>query len=218
MVDAIILAAGSGTRLGTPKALARVGDRTLVEIVVETCARSMVDEVVVVTGARAEEVERLSAAAGRRHPDVPVRCVRNARWSRGRTGSLQIGWREVPVTAHVLVFPVDHPSVSLVTLDSLLGVFGYAAAQPRVVVPVVSCGPDGGPEGARRRGHPILLGASVREEVLAMGEDEPLRDLVHREVVLEVPVDDLGILLNVDVPADLERAAELLSADGAGQD
>ena len=52
----------------------------------------------------------------------------------------------LPAAASVLVFPVDHPAVRLVTLDALLGVYGYAAAAPDVMVPIVQEGES------RRRG------------------------------------------------------------------
>ncbi len=200
MVSAVVLAAGSGTRLGIPKALAHLEGLTLVELVVETCVRALVDEVVVVTGARAEEVERLVAVRAARSTDVPLRAVRNRRWSQGRMGSVQAGWKACPPGAHALIFPVDHPAVSASTVETLLGTFGHATGQPRVVVPTV-----GTPEG-HRRGHPILLAAALREEALECAEAAPLHDLVRRHPVLEVPVDDEGIIINVDTPQDLERA------------
>lgn len=199
MICAVVLAAGGGERFGMPKALAEIDGRSLAEIGATTCASAPLDEVIVVTGARSSDVaERMARVRG-----APVRCVENAAWRDGRTGSLQAGW---PEGAHALVFPVDHPAVRLVTLDALIGVFGYAAASPDVVVPAIER------EGARRRGHPILLASRLRPEVMALGPDQPLRDLVRAREVLEVPVDDEGILLDVDLPADLARAAALVRA------
>jgi molybdenum cofactor cytidylyltransferase len=197
VIVAVVLAAGAGERFGGPKALAEIDGRSLAEIAATTCASAPLDEVVVVTGAQhAQVAERVARVRG----EVPVRVVENARWREGRTGSLQAGW---PDGAHALVFPVDMPAVRLVTLDTLLGVHGYAAAEPDVVVPVVER--DG-----RRRGHPILMSSRLRAEVMALGPDQPLHEVVHAHVTLEVPVDDDGILLDVDVPADLVRAAALL--------
>jgi len=207
VITAVVLAAGAGSRLGRPKALAVVDPpRTALEIVVATCAASLVDEVVVVAGARADEVVSIVSDAASRTTEVEVRCVVNARWEEGRTGSLQAGFAAVAAGSHVLVFPVDHPAVEIVTLDVILGVFGYAGAAPQVVVPVLL------QDAIRRRGHPLVLGATLREAVAAMLSDEPLRDLVHRHQVLEVPVDDEAILLNVDTPEDLARARLLIAS------
>ena len=202
MLTAVVLAAGAGTRLGGPKALAPLAGRTFLDRVLATCAASLVDEVVVVTGCRREQVEAaLPAGLG-----VPVRRACNADWETGRTGSVQAGWRAATEGSHVLLFPVDHPAVRVVTLDLLCGAFGYAAQAPEVVVPVLQDS-----AGARRRGHPIVLAATLREAVLALASYEPLHDLVRRSVALEVPVDDPGILLDVDTPEDLARAEALLA-------
>lgn len=57
-MDGLILAAGTGTRLGSrsPKCLARVGGRSLLDLQLEALARSGADNVTVVVGYRHEEV------------------------------------------------------------------------------------------------------------------------------------------------------------------
>ena len=207
MAVALVLAAGEGRRLGRPKALVELEGLPFAVRVADTCRRSLVDEVVVVAGPEADAVEqaltRLKELGD--GPDLaPVRLVRNEAWRDGRTGSLQCAWSSVAAGTHALIVPVDHPVVRLVTLDVLLGVFGYAAAQPDALVPVLQS------EGERRRGHPIVLHARLREDLLALSPDAPLNVFVRGREVLEVPVDDEGILLNVNEPEDLERAAALL--------
>ena len=204
MISALILAAGAGQRMGRPKALVELAGVPLVERVVRTCAESMIDEIVVVTGAGADEVDLLVETLRHTLGDAALRVVHNARWRGGRTGSIQAGWASCPSGAHALVFPVDHACVKVVTLDAMLGVFGYAASDLDVIVPAVEF------EGRRRRGHPVQLSARLRDELAAMGPNDPLRDLVHRHVVLEVPVDDEGILLDLDTPEDLARAEAAL--------
>ena len=208
VVTAVVLAAGRGRRLGSVKALAAIAGRTALARVVDACRSAPLDEVVVVTGSDAELVEDAVGALAEAG-SVPVRWARNPDWERGRTGSLQVGWSAAAPGSHVLLFPVDHPAVRVVTLDLLVGAFGYAAATPDVVVPVVQDG------STRRRGHPIVLAARLREDVFALGPDDPLRDLVRRRAVLEVPVDDPGILLDVNTPEDLARAEELLAEDAS---
>jgi CTP:molybdopterin cytidylyltransferase MocA len=208
VITAVVLAAGAGSRLGGPKALAELAGRSLLAHVLATCAASLVDEVVVVTGEQAERVAAAAETEALALPELPVRVVRHEGWRSGRTGSLQAGLALSALDHDVLVFPVDHPAVDATTLDLLLGVFGYAARHPDVVVPVH--GDD--LTGTRRRGHPVLLHARLRPAVAALRPDEPLHDLVHRSEVLEVPVDDPGILVDVNEPADLTRAALVLAA------
>jgi CTP:molybdopterin cytidylyltransferase MocA len=202
MVSAVVLAAGAGSRIGTTKALVALEGVPLLEHVVRTCAASLVDEIVVVTGCDAEAVERSCDAL--RDLPTPVRCARNDAWRLGRTGSIHAGWRACSAASHVLVFPVDHPCVEPVTLDLLVGAFGFAAGAPDVVAPVH------GQAEPRRRGHPVLLARRIEPDVLALGADDPLSSLVRRRQVLDVPVDDEGVLLDVDAPEDLARASRLL--------
>jgi molybdenum cofactor cytidylyltransferase len=206
VISTLVLAAGEGRRIGRTKALVELVGLTLLERVVATCAASMTDEIVVVTGAEAGDVEAHALALRADVPaEIALRVVRNERWAEGRTGSLQAGWSSCREDASIVVFPVDHALVRVVTLDALLGVQGYAASAPDALVPVTLTGES------RRRGHPIVLSSRLRAEALALGLDEPLRDLVHRHDVLEVPVDDDGILLDIDTPDDLARAEELLA-------
>lgn len=208
MAVAVILAAGEGRRLGGPKALAEIEGRPLVSWVADLCRRSLVSEVVVVAGAGAAAVQAAVEALppSTEEDTAPVRVVINDAWADGKTGSLQCGWRALAGAPNVLVFPVDHPAIRLVTLDVILGVFGYAAAAPEAILPVLQ------DDAGRRRGHPIVLSGKLRDAVLALGPDEPLNAFVREREVLEVPVDDPGILLNVNEPADLEEASGLMSA------
>ena len=132
---ALILAAGEGARLGGPKALAEVAGRPMVSWVVDACRRALVTEVVVVAGAEAPAVAEAVASLppAEEEEAAPVRVVVNEAWRSGKIGSLQCGWRALEGSPNVLVFPVDHPAVRLVTLDVILGVFGYAAAAPEVI-------------------------------------------------------------------------------------
>jgi CTP:molybdopterin cytidylyltransferase MocA len=208
MAVAVVLAAGEGKRLGGPKALAEIDGRPLVSWVADLCRRSLVSEVVVVAGAEAEAVRAAIDALPPAEDDetAPVRVVVNETWRDGKTGSLQCGWRAFEGAPNVLVFPVDHPAIRLVTLDVILGVFGYAAAAPEAIVPVLQ------QDGQRKRGHPIVLSGKLKDAVLALGPDEPLNAFVRERELLEVPVDDAGVLLNVNEPADLEEAGGLINA------
>lgn len=65
-MEALILAAGRGARLGEslPKCLMRVGDRTLIEIQLDNLRRAGVDSITVVVGYRHQEVrEAISGEA-----------------------------------------------------------------------------------------------------------------------------------------------------------
>ncbi len=82
----LVLASGKGSRLGTPrgrvKPLVPVAGVALLERAVRNLVDVGVDEVLVVVGYRAEEIERFCAALSVRL-GVPLRCVRNERFDEG---------------------------------------------------------------------------------------------------------------------------------------
>lgn len=176
----LILAAGESRRMGFPKPLLGYRGETflgrLARLFSERC-----DPVVVVLGARADEV-RGSLPAG------AARCVLNEDWANGQTSSFLRGLREIPADAPGVLFSlVDHPAVAPETLDALL------AAGGRLRIPRF--------EG--RRGHPIWFSRDLLPEFLALPPGAAARDVIraHYPEAVWVDVADPGVLADIDDPA-----------------
>lgn len=122
--------------------------------------------------------------------------VRNDRPETGQIGSIRQGILAVinrPVDGAV-VWPVDQPHVQVGTVDRLIEEFRRAHAM--IAVPV----------NAGRRGHPVLFGRDVFQELLDAPEDVGAR-AVMRAVparVTEVAVDDAAVLEDIDTPQAYE--------------
>ncbi len=107
---AVVLAAGYGSRMTThgveqpPKPLRQVGGRTLLDRTVSTLASAGVDEVVVVVGHRAAELE--TAVAALQVPGVKVRCVLNPRFD--RSNGLSVAVVRGQLEAPFLLSMADH--------------------------------------------------------------------------------------------------------------
>ena len=197
MPAGVVVAAGGSTRTGAvPKALLPHPEGgTALRRVVRALEAARCSPIIVVLGAHVDilrpEVEGTSA-----------RVVLRTGWARGRTGSVKQGLREVlDPKGTVLLWPVDHPFASIATLRALAAAAPQGEASPNCwVVPVH--------EG--RRGHPVLLGGGAAQEVLRFGDDEPLfrYPRSHPQDVIEVAVDDPGVLENVDTLEAFERAAD----------
>ncbi len=182
----ICLAAGASTRMGSPKALRAFGGVPAVRRVVETLLGGGCGEVVVVLGADAELIRPAV-------PDGPeVTVVVNGQWERGRTGSLQAGLSAARDASGWVMHPVDHPLVVPGDVCALIDAWRPGA------VPVVRPIHEG------RGGHPILLDASLGNDILTLGPDEPLRNLLrsHRAREWIVP-GSRGTVQNLDTPDDL---------------
>jgi CTP:molybdopterin cytidylyltransferase MocA len=209
-IGVVILAAGEGRRHGGPKALAREGEFTWLEIALATVARAGLGWVSVVVGASAGEVlargvgaafrsdrhpaEDAQGIAGKTplRPAAAVSWVRNDAWRAGRTGSLVRGLADLPNWVRgALVHQVDFPRVEAETFRRLAWAWAEdAAGSERLYVPV-----QGG-----RRGHPIVIGRAVWREIEALAPDEPLHRVVRRDParVVEVAVADPGIHANLN--------------------
>jgi molybdenum cofactor cytidylyltransferase len=123
--------------------------------------------------------------------DLRVRIVVNAHPERGMFSSIQAGM-EAADDAALLVLPADMPFVRSGTIRA---VADYSRDTNDVVVP--------GMHG--RRGHPIALPSRLRAGLLACSPESSLKDALRRldAVPRILPVDDPGILRDVDVPSDL---------------
>lgn len=99
-----------------------------------------------------------------------------------------------------LLIPADHPLLSPATLQKLIVFWRQSPSQ--IVLP--TC--------AGRRGHPTLLPWSLAADVLGLPGDVGINHLIrqHPELVIEVPVDDPTVVMDIDTPEDYERAKQLL--------
>ena len=188
---AVVLAAGASRRMGVPKAALRLGDATFLARVLEELDASSCLPIVVVAGVHEAAVR--AAMPARSVAGVVV----NEEPGRGQLSSLKVGIRHLLATAPsvtgAVVALVDHPMLARETVARLIGAAG--AGRHAIVVPIH----DG------RRGHPIVLMRVVWDEILATPDDESARVVVARDPsrVLELPVADPGILVDVDTPADM---------------
>jgi nicotine blue oxidoreductase len=148
----VLLSAGAGPRLGRgPKALLPFRGRTLVEVLADVLLDGGCREVVVVLGAGAADVAERTDLA--RHT-----VVENPEWASGMGSSFQAGLNRARREDHVLVALVDQPGLTAETVARLL-----RAHQPGRVTAAAYADAAG----KLRRGHPLLLDATLRAEAAA---------------------------------------------------
>lgn len=192
-VTAIVLAAGRSVRMGRQKLLMPWGDSTVIEHVLEAITSATVAGTVVVTGEHSPEVGEKARAFGANvavNPDVDA----------GMLSSVRVGLREADAeAAGFLVALGDMPAISTDIVNRLIDVHGKGA---KIAVPLVH----------GKRGHPLIFDGQYRDEVLTQFDDEGLRGLlrVHEDKVVEVPLDELGAVVDIDTPDEYERARDEL--------
>jgi molybdenum cofactor cytidylyltransferase len=191
MLAAAILAAGESKRMGQPKALVPFQGSTFVDHLIAATRHARVGITRVVLGAGAEGIRANLSVE-------PSWIVVNAEWRKGQLSSIQAAIRSLPVggTEGILVCPVDHPLVSAHLVGALIAAFD---AGGKVIVL---------PKYRERRGHPVIFGAGVYEELLAAPVSVGARQVVwdHVAEVIEVETEEEGVILNLNDPETVRKA------------
>ncbi len=182
-VAGVLLAAGAGSRLGSPKALVEVQGVRLADRGVALLRDGGADPVVVVTGA---------APVG-----LPgVITVANPDWRTGMGSSLAAGLRAVPPgPAAAVIALVDQPLVGAAAVQRLIGAHAAGAG-------VAVAAYHGQPR------NPVLIAREHWPEVISLAVgDVGARPFLraHPELVTLVECADTGRPDDIDTPADLAR-------------
>jgi CTP:molybdopterin cytidylyltransferase MocA len=179
----LVLAAGSGSRLGRPKALVELHGERLVDRAVRTLRTGGCAAVTVVLGAADVDVPEATVA---RNPD----------WATGMGSSLRVGLAALPDDADAVVISlVDQPLIGPDVVARLIAAYADGAT-----VAVATY--------AGKRRNPALFARSTWSDAAASAVgDQGARAYfaAHPETVTAVPCDDLGDPVDIDTPADLQR-------------
>lgn len=184
-IAGVLLAAGCGSRYGANKLLAPLADGTPLAIVAARRLRSALGEVVAVVRHGDSELSALLTAEG-----LHVVVCENAHAGMG--ASLAAGVAASREARGWLVALADMPFIQDSTLQRAVQVLETGEL---LIAPFY----------AGRRGHPVGFHSSFRDELLALSDDEGARAILarHAASLTRLDVDDAGILLDVDTPADL---------------
>jgi CTP:molybdopterin cytidylyltransferase MocA len=188
-VAGVLLAAGQGSRLGTPKALVELGGRRLVDRGVDLLRDGGAAPVLVVLGAVGA--------------DVPgAVTVQNPDWPTGMGSSLAAGLRALPGDcAAAVVALVDQPLIGAGAVQRLIA--AYLAGADLAVA--TYHGQARNPVLLARRHWARVLDAAVGDA----GARPYLR--AHPNLVTRVECADTGSPDDVDTTEDLARLSALLS-------
>lgn len=193
-VEAILLAAGTGSRFGGGKLLAPWGQGVLLDAALATALAAPVRSVTVVTGADSGKVAAAATACARGLGALDrLRIVEATDYAEGMGASLLRGAAALPAdTAAVFVLLGDMPRIP-----------------PGIFQPLIDAVEAGAPAAAAafqgKRGHPALIGRDLIPGLLTLkgdaGARAVLKDLGERLSQVEAPDD--GVLFDVDERRDL---------------
>lgn len=176
--------------MGSPKQLATVGGRLLLEGVVAAACASRLDEVVVVLGAHAEAV-REAVGFGR------ARVVVNEEHEAGMSTSLRAGIAALDTdTDRAMVILGDQPDVTAALIDELLDV------HRRSGLPAAALSVEG------LLHPPVVLSRELWPELDALEGDVGARALLRERPERVAVVEAQHSPADIDTPEDLARWRE----------
>jgi len=184
---ALVVVAGLSSRMDQFKPLLPLGEKKIIERVIETLLSSGIENIVLVTGYRAKDIEQLLSSQ-------PITFIRNEKYADTQMfDSVKLGLKELSGKCHRFFFlPGDIPLFRQHTLSVLSDAMRDQDAC--LSVPVYS----------GKRGHPVLIAEEAIGQILTYEGESGLKgalaELYGTKLELDVP--DPAILMDADTPED----------------
>ena len=191
-ISGILLAAGLSSRMGEPKQLLPFGENTIVETVVDSMLGAKFDEVIVVVGHCAPQIqEKLQTR--------PVRIVFNADYREGMLTSAQTGIRALQGNEAFALMLVDQPFITTALIDRVVD--GYVQTDRGIALPSYNY----------KRGHPVIFHKRYADDILALdAKSGGVRTIFKKygDDIHYVTVDTDRVLRDIDYREDYKRALQ----------
>jgi molybdenum cofactor cytidylyltransferase len=189
-VAGIILAAGESSRLGEPKQLLPWKGEPLIRHIVRTAHSAGLSQIVVVTGAYADRVERSLTG-------MDVTIAHNLTWEMGQSSSVRSGLGALePGTGAAIFILADQPNVPPDLIRLLM------ETQATTLSPIVAPQVDG------ERANPVLFNRDTFTALNLLQGDIGGRLLFSQYPVQWVMWHDGDVLLDIDTAEDYRRLVE----------
>ena len=185
LIVGILLAAGRGSRFGSDKRLHRLTDGRPMAVVAATQLRAACDRLIVVLRPGSEALAELLKS-------VDCEMVICPEADAGMGHSLAAGVRAAPDAIGWIVALADMPYIS-------------PASHQAVAMALRAGASLAASEFNGQRGHPVGFAGQWLTELLALTGDHGGKPILaaHRQALVLCPVDDAGVLRDVDRPEDI---------------
>ena len=186
-ISAVILAAGSGKRIGTPKLKLKIGEDYFVNLIVSKIKSTGIENILCII--READKDWFKKFA------LPVSYAVNSNPESGMVHSVLLGINHFKDSSAIVIFPVDHPTVKPETLASLIKVFSENTSS------IIK------PRFKNQSGHPIIIPKCLFHYALKSNGNDNFKTIIQSSnlPVIYVNIDDEGILKNINLKSDLEN-------------
>ncbi|RHW41583.1 nucleotidyltransferase family protein [Neobacillus notoginsengisoli] len=172
--------------MGTIKALLPWKGLPLIEYQVQQLLKTSIKNIVIVLGYQAPEINQVIEK-------YPIHIIYNPNYANGKTSSIKTGIRALKENScSYLIVSVDNPIESSI-IEMMLK--QLRCKNSNIVIPVYS----------NKRGHPILLNGSLRDDILSISEQKMgLKELIakYQSSTSELHVTKEHVLYNLNTKED----------------
>ena len=197
MIYGIILAAGEGKRMGKVKLTLPLGDKKLIEWVLQAAKLTPLDKYFLVVRPEDKEIIKIGKKWG-------AEIVFNPDFRKGMSTSikkalLKINTQEVEGFFLILG---DQPLITSKIINKLIK--SFSPGKREIVVPYYK----------NRRGNPVLFDICWKDELMTVTGDVGGRVLIkaHPEKIKRVNISDETILLDIDREEDYEKMKNIFDS------
>lgn len=188
-LSALIVAAGLSSRMKDFKPMLNIGSISISKRIVATLQQAGIKNIVMVTGYNADILEHHLSGNG-------IVFLRNENYATTHMfDSAKIGLDYLKDKSDIIIFtPVDIPLFTSSTVTTLIN------SGAELVRPLFH----------GQSGHPLVLSSYVASNILKDSGDGGMQGAIERCGIdmLEIPVDDEGILHDADTPQDYQKLVE----------
>jgi molybdenum cofactor cytidylyltransferase len=188
-IAGVILAAGSGSRMGRTKQLLPFDHTTLLGQVIKNARGSALHEIIVVLGHQADKIKQTLDFS-----NTKILC--NKEYSKGQSTSLVKGIENVSSECDAAMFLLgDQPLVTTAIINKLI----KACETSNALIIIPHCN--------GKRGNPVIIARHLFHRLEALSADTGARALFKefKDNILKVPIPDEAILIDVDTMADYKK-------------
>lgn len=205
-ICAIILAAGTSSRMGRSKQLLLLNDKPLLEHVIQKALAAPFSEIVTVIGSEAEQIKKKITI-----DDERFQWIVNENYSCGQSSSLKAGISYVGRQHDgIMIFLGDLPFLSYETIKSVMnaGIMRLRDCEESFIIQ---------PSYIGEVGHPVFFGHFNRDLFLKIKGDKGAKTIMKDiSLRIQLDVEDEGILFDIDTPEAYERAKQYWNSKRSG--
>lgn len=184
-IGILLLAAGASRRMGTPKQLLRIGEKTLVERAIDLAQAIDQQQTVVVLGANAQQIRPYIS-------EKKVAIVMNENWEQGMGTSLKAGMEfflaQKQKVEVIIIMVCDQPYLTAEKLQELI--VKYEGSKAAIVATTY-----GGIKGV-----PTLFDTRIFPQLLTLNKDEGARKIIKQYQGEIATVDFPEGVIDLDTP------------------